>query len=60
MHPSTMPPLPAIPPSPLMVVPWAAIAVAAAIAGAVVFVGSAIAQWLGSRVDVAEVLRDGT
>lgn len=53
-------PLPILLPTPLMVVPWGAIAVTGLIAAAVVFVGSAAAQWSGARVDVAEVLRDGT
>lgn len=53
-------PLPIVPPSPVIVVPWGALAVAVGIGAAVAFVGSALAQWLGARVDVAEVLRDGT
>lgn len=53
-------PLPSLPPSPLMVVPWSALAISVAIGGAVVLAGTALAQFLGARVDVAEVLRDGT
>ncbi|MDP2290056.1 MAG: hypothetical protein Q8M22_02640 [Actinomycetota bacterium] len=53
-------PLPIVPPSPVIVVPWGALGVAVCVGAAVAFVGSALAQWLGARVDVAEVLRDGT
>lgn len=53
-------PLPLLPPHPLMVVPWWALAVVGLIGGAVVLFGSAAAQAIGARVDVAEVLRDGT
>lgn len=53
-------PLPTLPPDPLMVVPWWALGGVAAIGVLVVLLGSAAAQMIGSRVDVAEVLRDGT
>ncbi len=53
-------PLPIVPPSPVIVVPWGALGVAVGVGAAVALVGSAFAQWLGARVDVAEVLRDGT
>jgi hypothetical protein len=53
-------PLPTLPPHPLMVVPWWALGVVGMIGGAVVLLGSAAAQAIGARVDVAEVLRDGT
>jgi putative ABC transport system permease protein len=53
-------PLPVLPPSPLMVVPWFALAVVWCVGLAVVFAGTAIAQVVGGRVDVAEVLRDGS
>jgi ABC-type lipoprotein release transport system permease subunit len=53
-------PLPALLPDPLTVVPWTALGGVFLIAIAVVLGGTAIAQASGSRVDVAEVLRDGT
>jgi len=53
-------PLPTLPPDPLMVVPWWALGGVAAIGVLVVLLGSAAAQMIGSRVDVAELLRDGT
>ncbi|HNJ98541.1 MAG TPA: hypothetical protein PLV13_10465, partial [Ilumatobacteraceae bacterium] len=53
-------PLPTLPPHPLMVVPWWALGAVVAIGVTVVLLGSAAAQAIGARVDVAEVLRDGT
>ena len=53
-------PLPIVPPTPLMVVPWLALAVVWGIGLAVVLLGTAFAQLIGGRVDVAEVLRDGS
>jgi putative ABC transport system permease protein len=53
-------PLPRLPPGPLIAVPWWSLAMAGSIGIALVVVGSSVAQALGARVDVAEVLRDGT
>lgn len=53
-------PLPVTPPTPLMVVPWIALAVIWGVGVAVVLLGTAFAQLVGGRVDVAEVLRDGS
>ena len=53
-------PLPLLAPQPLTVVPWLGMAGAAVLGAVVALLGSAAAQGLGSRVDVAEVLRDGT
>ncbi len=53
-------PLPSLLPDPLTVVPWTALGGVFLIAVAVVLGGTAAAQAAGARVDVAEVLRDGT
>lgn len=53
-------PLPALPPTPLMVVPWPALVVIWGVGLAVVVGGTAFAQLVGGRVNVAEVLRDGS
>jgi hypothetical protein len=53
-------PMPTLLPDPLSVVPWASLVGVFIIAVAVVLGGTAVAQAAGSRVDVAEALRDGT
>ena len=53
-------PLPSLLPDPLSVVPWQSVVGVFAIALPVVLGGTAAAQAAGSRVDVSEVLRDGT
>ena len=53
-------PLPIRPPDPLMVVPWSALVAVGVMGVVVTLLGSAVAQAFGARVDVAEVLRDGT
>ncbi len=57
---SNVDPLPVLPPDPLMVVPWPALAAVGTLGVVVTLLGSAVAQVIGARVDVAEVLRDGT
>jgi hypothetical protein len=53
-------PLPTLLPDPLSVVPWPSIVAVFVLAVAVVVGGTAVAQAAGARVDVSEVLRDGT
>jgi hypothetical protein len=53
-------PLPTLLPDPLTVVPWFGIAGAFALIALVVIGGTALAQAAAARVDVSEVLRDGT
>jgi hypothetical protein len=53
-------PLPTLLPDPLSVVPWPAVVAVLLLSAVVVLGGTAVAQTAGARVDVAEVLRDGT